>query len=181
MDKSELRTHIRKLKKYYSREKLQRKSIQVIKRIESATVFRDAEVVMCYWSMDDEVYTHGFMDKWLFHKLLLLPVIENEQLIIKQFHGLKSMKPDPRFGILEPEGKEFIKTDNIDLILVPGVAFDKKKNRMGRGKAFYDKLLPKLKCPKVGICFDFQIMNDIPINQFDIPMDMIISESFIIE
>ena len=48
--------------------------------------------------------------------------------------------------------------EEIDLIVVPGVAFDKQHNRMGRGKAYYDKLLTRLTCPKVGLCFDFQLL-----------------------
>ena len=181
MDKSEFRSYIRKLKKHYSKEDLQRKSIQVINNINSETVFRNAKIVMCYWSLDDEVSTHGFIEKWHLHKTILLPVIEKEHLIIKQFHGLKSMKPDSKFGILEPTGVEFKEIENIDLIIVPGIAFDKNKNRLGRGKAFYDKLLPKLKCPKAGICFDFQFVDNVPINRYDIAMDMVITESIILK
>ena len=181
MNKSELRAYIRKLKKHYSKVELQRKSIQVIKRIESTNAFESAEIIMCYWSMADEVDTHSFIEKWYLQKILLLPVIEKEHLIIKQFHGLKSMKPDPKFGILEPMGDKFIETDQIDLIIIPGIAFDKNKNRMGRGKAYYDKLLTNLKCPKAGVCFDFQYFDNVPINRYDIAMDMVVTESFIIE
>ena len=68
------------------------------------------------------------------------------------------------FGIKEPTGETFLEYDKIDLVIVPGVAFDRTLNRMGRGKGFYDRLLPKIKAPKVAVCFDFQLMEKIPAN-----------------
>jgi len=178
MDKAKLRRHIHQLKKQYSSEDLRNKSLKVIEQIELSSSFIKAETIMCYWSMTDEVFTHNFLVKWYDKKTLLLPVIKDNLLIIKQFKGEKLMNPDSRFGILEPIGKEFTNTDEINLILVPGVAFDKNKNRLGRGKAFYDKFLPKLICPKIGICFDFQLIDKVPIDKYDIPMDFVISENF---
>jgi len=179
MNKPELRHHIRQLKQRFSSNELREKSTQVIEKIESDSTFNNAQTIMAFWSMEDEVFTHDFLEKWRSQKVFLLPVIDGNFLIIKQFNGKSSMRPDEKYGILEPIGTEFSEIDKIDLILVPGVAFDRNKNRMGRGKAFYDRFLPKIKSPKIGICFDFQIVKSVPTDQFDIPMDGVISENII--
>jgi len=76
-------------------------------------------------------------------------------------------------GIMLPENE-------IDLIIVPGVAFDRQRNRLGRGKGFYDRLLSTLNVPKIGISYDFQLKDQIPVEPFDRKMDLIITEKEII-
>ena len=75
--------------------------------------------------------------------------------------------------IVKPESE-------IDLIIVPGVAFDRQHNRLGRGKGFYDRLLSTLDVPKIGICYDFQLKDQIPAEPFDRKMDLIITEKEIL-
>ena len=78
------------------------------------------------------------------------------------------------FGILEPDNNTITDYSMIDLAVIPGVAFDSSCNRLGRGKGYYDRLLPKLHCPKIGICFKFQFVDSIPAEPHDILMDKII-------
>ena len=73
-----------------------------------------------------------------------------------------------------------ISNDDIDLIVVPGVAFDRERNRLGRGKGYYDRLLSQLKASAIGICFDFQLKGQIPTEPFDRKMDLVITEKEII-
>ena len=81
------------------------------------------------------------------------------------------------YGIKEPTGKLFTDYTTIDFIAVPGVAFDRNGNRLGRGKGYYDRLLPRIpQAYKVGICFKFQIVEEIPAEPFDIRMDEIITQ-----
>ena len=81
-----------------------------------------------------------------------------------------------RFGIMEPVGQLFEDYDQIDLVVVPGMAFSKVGHRLGRGKGYYDRLLPKLtRAKKIGICFPYQVVKYVPIFPEDVRMDRIIS------
>ena len=119
------------------------------------------------------------MDRLEQKKKLLLPLIVGDDLRLLLYEGPESLKPGP-FGILEPkaDGIEVPKNE-IDLIIVPGVAFDKDKNRMGRGRGFYDRLLSTLNAPKVGICFGLQMIPQVPVEPFDKKMDYVITEDTI--
>jgi 5-formyltetrahydrofolate cyclo-ligase len=80
------------------------------------------------------------------------------------------------YGIAEPTGEIFTDYAAIDFIVVPGVAFDAKGNRLGRGKGYYDRLLPRIPSAyKAGICFPFQLVEEVPAESFDIRMDIIIT------
>lgn len=174
--KKEIRRAIRALKREVSLEDKKERSKKILENLENNQSFRDSKTVMLYWSMDDEVYTHDFVLKWASEKKIILPCVKGDLLELRLFRGLENLIAGDGFGILEPSGDLYTDINNIDLIIVPGVAFDRKNNRMGRGRAYYDKLLIKTKCSKVGICFDFQLLDQVPINEFDVMMDVIISE-----
>ncbi|RLF39548.1 MAG: 5-formyltetrahydrofolate cyclo-ligase, partial [Thermoplasmata archaeon] len=79
------------------------------------------------------------------------------------------------FGILEPQNKK-IYTGDIDIIIVPGIAFDFRGYRIGYGKGFYDRFLRGADALKIGIAYDFQIVKQIPEDDGDVPVDIIVSE-----
>ena len=79
------------------------------------------------------------------------------------------------YGIAVPIGERFIDYTLIDLAVIPGVAFDAAGHRLGRGKGYYDKLLPHIHATKIGICFSFQFVEEVPAEAFDIPMNAVIS------
>ncbi len=88
------------------------------------------------------------------------------------------MTAGEQFGIEEPTGAEFTDLDKVDLIIVPGVAFDRQRNRMGRGRGFYDRLLKSTpNAYKVGVGFNFQLVDNVPVEPFDVPMDNVIIEN----
>ena len=84
------------------------------------------------------------------------------------------MRKGEAYSILEPIGEEFIDIDKIDVVIVPGIAFDKENNRLGRGRGYYDKLLTTANAIKVGVCFDFQFFDRIPTEEFDVKMNYVI-------
>lgn len=91
------------------------------------------------------------------------------------FKGMESLQPGEAFGILEPVGELYTDYDAIDLIVVPGVAFDRHGNRLGRGRGYYDKILKETHVArKVGICFGFQFVEEVPVDELDVRMDLVI-------
>jgi 5-formyltetrahydrofolate cyclo-ligase len=174
IDKKGLRSQVRQLKKQLSEEEAMEKSMIIMTQLEDHAYFKIAKTVLIYWSLPDEVYTHNFINKWWTNKTILLPSVHGDLLKIRQFTGEHSLKPGELKGILEPTGPEYKATEPIDLIVVPGMSFDKRNYRMGRGRGFYDRLLENNRSKKIGICFDFQIFETIPIESHDIPMDALI-------
>ncbi len=172
-----LRQTIRTAKKAVPfREKLVR-SASIMQEVENLDVFRDATVVLLYWSMDDEVQTHDFVEKWYKGKTILLPCVDGDTLRLRRYTGANSMHAGEQFGIAEPIGDEFTDLDKIDVIIVPGVAFDHAGHRMGRGRGFYDRLLRTTpQAFKIGVAFDFQMVPLVPTEPHDVKMDKVISE-----
>ena len=127
--------------------------------------------------MDDEVQTHDFVNRWYKEKRLLLPCVDGDDLRLRQYTGPECMQAGEQFGIGEPTGPEFTDLESIDMIIVPGVAFDREGNRMGRGRGFYDRLLSTTPHAfKVGVAFGFQMVELVPTEPFDIKMNKVIHE-----
>ncbi|MFA8432924.1 MAG: 5-formyltetrahydrofolate cyclo-ligase [Marinifilaceae bacterium] len=174
--KKQIRKEIRRLKSHVALEEKKARSAKILEKVEAILDFQEAKTIMLYWSMEDEVHTHEFVCKWAQKKRIILPCVDGDQLLLKEFKGLDTLVDGDLFGIPEPDGPVFEKPEEIDLILVPGVAFDTKKNRMGRGKAYYDRLLKSVDAFKLGICFDFQLLDEVPVDEHDVKMNLIISE-----
>jgi len=173
--KNKIRQEIRDLKKHISVEEKKQKSQSIFQQLEKHPAFENAKTIMCYWSMPDEVQTQEFILRWYKKKKILLPVVKGNELELKVFHGIDKMHTGSAFGIQEPIGPAFQHFLEIDMIVVPGIAFDKERNRLGRGKAYYDKLLkvaPQAK--KIGVCFDFQFIEKVPVEAHDIAMDEVL-------
>ncbi len=174
--KREIRNQIKELKSQVSFEDKRERSVNVFKQIESIPQFIKSETIMLYWSMIDEVQTHDFIQKWANSKQIILPSVKGDKLELKEFVSIDNLISGESFGIGEPNGKVFKDLSKIELIVVPGIAFDHQRNRLGRGKAYYDKLLKTTKAYRIGVCFNFQMIDSIPIDEHDVKMDLIISE-----
>ena len=174
MEKQELRRQIRAAKKAVPFcEKLTR-SASIMQQVETLPQFVQANTVLLYWSMDDEVQTHDFVNRWYKDKTLLLPCVDGDELRLRRYTGPECMTAGEQFGIGEPVGDDF--SGNIDVIIVPGVAFDRQGNRIGRGRGYYDRFLCQhLDVKRIGICFDFQLVDAVPTEPLDITMDEVIS------
>ena len=107
------------------------------------------------------------------NKTVSLPRVEGNELVFYQLKALEELEIST-YGIREPKPINKVNKENIELILVPGVAFDRNNNRLGRGKGYYDRYLADYKGKKVGVCFTEQLYNDIPHNDRDIKMDKIV-------
>lgn len=170
MDKNALRKEIRSRKKSYSQEQLLEKSESILRKLELHPLFQQANRVMLYASLPDEVQTLAFIEKWQKTKAVILPTVVGDDIIPVQSSADAAMQ-EGDFHILEPQNTPY--TGDFDLIVVPGMAFDRQGSRLGRGKGFYDRFLAKHpKTPTIGLCFDFQVVEYIPKE----PHDIIIGE-----
>lgn len=174
MDKKDCRKFIRDRKTRYTLEQRRELSVEIWRKIERNVHFQEARSVLAYWSIDDEVYTHDFIRKWAKEKMIFLPCVRGDELEVFYYEGEEGMRPGESFGILEPTGMRCDALDVIDLILVPGMAFDRSGNRLGRGKGYYDKILKKTFAWKIGVCFDFQVLEEVPSEAHDVVMDEVI-------
>ena len=138
--------------------------------------FIASKTILCYHSLADEVQTHDFVEKWHKDKKILLPVVKGDVLELRRYTGTSCLQPGS-FRIEEPEGDAFTRFEEIELSIIPGMAFDREGNRLGRGKGYYDKLLPFLHSYNIGICFGFQAKEEIPSEEFDRKMDEVWTEN----
>jgi 5-formyltetrahydrofolate cyclo-ligase len=138
-------------------------------------VFRTSKNLMGYWSFRSEVYTHQFLKTWQNEKEIAIPSIDGDTMVARKFNGSEYLMPKSPYGIPEPTGLE-VNPAFIDLVIVPGAVFDTHNNRIGYGKGFYDKFLTNTRAYKIGVCFGFQIIDEIPSKPHDIRMDMILTD-----
>lgn len=176
MNKIELRQEIRNRKKMYTREQLADMSRVVTDRLMKHPLLLQAQTIMLYHSLPDEVDTRQCIDRLhALGKQIVLPKVTGEgEMEIRKYQGPSSVQPGA-FGIMEPVGDVFTDYDQIDLAIVPGMSFDSKGNRLGRGKGYYDRFLAQVpQLYKLGICFDFQKTDDVPCEKTDIQMDEVL-------
>ena len=174
MNKIEFRKYIKQIKKNISEEEKLQESLFVFQQLENDSLFLNSQNILIYWALNDEVQTSQFINKWSDKKQFILPVINGDLLDFKCYKGIDSLKSESSFGIMQPEGDLFLDHDKIQLIVIPGVAFDKNGNRLGRGKGFYDKFLKSSKAMKIGVCFSFQYFDEVPFEEHDVKMDKVI-------
>ncbi len=175
--KKQIRREVRARKSAQSTDAHDAASERIASKIELLPEFQQAKTVLAYWSMVGEVFTHDFVTKWSKSKHMLLPMIEGDEMVVKEFSPEKPLVSGKLKGLLEPAGDTFADIHRIDFIVVPGIAFDKENNRLGRGKAYYDRFLKHTNAYKAGICFEFQFFDEIPADASDIKMDSVITES----
>lgn len=169
--KSLIRSQIKTSFAESSERLLREKSVCLFAKLESEPEFLQASTIMLFASLPDEVYTHDFIQKWAANKTILLPSIRNSEIVPCLY------KPNSAFHVGEYNILEAIEAyeGEIDLVLVPGQAFDAQGNRLGRGKGFYDRFLKRTNAFRIGICFDFQLLPQIPTEAHDMKMDLVIS------
>ena len=178
-EKELIRERIKKKKQQLTDNEKEIEAANVFEKIEALPEFINAHNIMIYWSMPDELPTHNFIIRWSKKKTMLLPVVKGEDMLIKPFSTKEELKQGS-LGIWEPDTqKEYL--NSIDLVIVPGVAFDRDKSRLGRGKGYYDRYFINKRIVKIGVCFDFQLLESIPIDSFDIKMDKVVTNSILIE
>lgn len=181
MDRGELKTALRAgMKQRWSEWKSLGGPVseaEIARRIgdalEALPSFRSAPAVLLYASVPGEVPTWDWIGKWRREKRIVLPKVEGDDLVLKEY--VPELMARGRFGIMEPSGDApCVDTAEIGLAVVPGVAFDSEGRRLGHGCGYYDRLLRNLACPKVGVAFPFRMVEEVPVDDGDVNMDMVI-------
>ena len=177
--KKEIRKAVRALKNSIPQEERDVISVTIQKTLLSMGVFEIPTTILLYHALPDEVNTELLLSKLSNrregNKRIILPVVEGEYLILKEY--IPEEMGNGYRNISEPTGNVQIDPSEIELAIIPGMAFDSECNRMGRGKGFYDRLIPYLKCSTIGLGFNFQMVDKIPCEEFDKPLDMVITET----
>lgn len=169
-----VRTFMRHQLRQLSSAERNSQSNKIIQKIEQCEEFRAAHSVLCYWPIAEEVNLIPLIEKYALEKNILLPVVSGTELELRCYENASLMQSGA-FGIPEPTGN--IYRGEIDLVLVPGVAFDDSGCRLGRGKGYYDRFLKQRKLYTIGIAYKMQVLSQIPMDEWDVCMDMMIVSS----
>ncbi|MDE7462206.1 MAG: 5-formyltetrahydrofolate cyclo-ligase [Muribaculaceae bacterium] len=175
MEKSNIRRKINAMRRMLSEAERMSAAEEVFERLEKTAAFLMAENVLMYHSLPDELSTHVFLKKWGGKKHFYLPRVNGVNLDILPYD--ESRLELGSFHIEEPTGADTVDPSEIEVIVVPAVAYDRRGNRLGRGKGFYDRLLAEAKATKIGVGYEFQLMDELPAEEHDVPMDIIITQN----
>ena len=179
--KKELRKKILGIRNKMLKEDLENNSRIIMNKIIGLKTYKQSKVVFVYMDFKNEVMTSDLIKHMMAEKKrVVIPYTDviNTLVIPSEITEEADLKLSP-FGYYEPKKIMPVDVEEIDLVLVPGVVFDKNLNRIGFGKGYYDRILKNLKpgAKKIGLAHDFQVLDEIPAEDHDIKMDMIITES----
>ena len=181
--KKSLRAKVHQWLGSQSVENRKTRSLKVQKKLFSAPAFKKARCVCFYVSLPSEVDTTGMIDKALeLGKRVLVPRtnLENKELSLYEIKDRERDLKKGAYGVMEPRPAKawLARLEEVDCLVIPGVVFDKKNNRMGRGKGYYDRFLKKFGpgVLKIGLAFSFQVVQRIPIEDHDVPVDKVLTD-----
>ena len=179
MNKDSIRLRVKTRKSLLSEDERIAAAKRVFDLVESTAAFMLAEHVLMYHSLADELSTREFIDRWSGRKHFYLPRVNGVNLDILPYDCTRLHLG--AFNIEEPTGDETSDINDIELIIVPGVAYDRRGNRIGRGKGYYDRLLRDTHAVTIGVAYSCQLCDDIEPDEFDVPVDYVITDQGIIK
>lgn len=185
MDKKTIREKVLKERKNLGHPARKEFSKEITKKLLNSNYYKSAKTIMCFISFSDEVNTRDFIERAIEDgKNIVVPITfpETHELKPSLLKNLKELEPG-FYNILTPkkEFQRFIDPKEIDLVVTPGVAFRKDGYRVGYGGGYYDRFLSKIpNTTTIAICFSAQIVDDLPVDSYDIPVDYIYTEDNII-
>ncbi|MDE5814388.1 MAG: 5-formyltetrahydrofolate cyclo-ligase, partial [Muribaculaceae bacterium] len=170
MEKSDIRRKIKNLRMMLSEMEKASAAEEVFAQLEKTAAFMMADNILMYHSLPDELQTINFLRKWRDRKRFFLPRVNGVNLDILPYEETRLELGS--FHIEEPTGEDVVDVDDIELMVIPAVAFDRKGNRLGRGNGFYDRLLSTSIATKIGVGYEFQLFDSLPSEPHDMAMDM---------
>ncbi len=183
--KKTLREQALMTRKALTRSDVMEKSKQIKHRLFASSWYLNARIILFYVSYDNEVNTHDMIQESLMNKkTVVVPKtdIKEKKLIISKITCWDDLERGA-YNIFEPK-KECLREvplDSMDVVIIPGVAFNMQGNRIGHGYGYYDRLLQKMKkIPKIGLAFECQLVESIPAQMHDVKVEKIITEKRVI-
>ncbi len=175
-EKGKIRAKLLEMRRGLSSKDIEEASAAIFQSMLQLDVVKDAEHILIYSNFDNEVKT-AEMTGWLLYqkKNVYLPLVEGREMFAAD---IKTTLELSDFGVAQPkwENAKIISPEKLDLIIVPGVAFDKQKNRIGFGMGYYDAFLAKTKAYRLALAYDFQMLDSIPAQPHDQKMDSIMTQ-----
>lgn len=175
-DKNRVRELLAQKRRLMSKEEIAEQSSRVLAAVEQMPCFQSAKTVLIYYPTHNEVDVLPLIKRYKKEKTFLFPVVHRKAMTACPYEGNAKMHRG-KFNIPEPTTEPYM--GHIDLVLVPGVGFDKKGNRLGRGGGYYDKFIARLdkKTLLVGVGYDFQLVEEVPANRLDKRLDFVVAPS----
>ncbi|MDO8340336.1 MAG: 5-formyltetrahydrofolate cyclo-ligase [Candidatus Burarchaeum sp.] len=181
--KKQMKSDMLAKRKSHACELVEKKSAAIMERLFALPEFRKAKTILFYAAKKDEVQTLEMIQKALdMGKTVALPitVVEGKNLVLAEVRNLSRLS-EGAFGVLEPMDYVPVKPEEVDLVIVPGVAFDVHGDRLGHGMGYYDKLLKQMPDALfIGLAFEFQMVEDIPEEEHDVSVHKVVTEERVI-
>ena len=184
MEKKAARGQIRQSVRRLTAAERAEKSAAIRLRLNALPELRQAQAVMGFLPMPDELDTLPILaDLLAAGKRVYVPrtFVRERRMIAVRLSDLDKLRPG-EFGILEPETEETCAIGELDLVIVPGRAFDRKGNRLGRGAGFYDEFMAQngFHAIRCGVAFACQVLDEIPHTENDLPVNVLVTEDGIL-
>jgi 5-formyltetrahydrofolate cyclo-ligase len=173
--KNTIRTRMREQRQALSAALYVKKSGVIAEKLLANEAYASTQKILVYLSSKQEVETHALIARMLKDgKELYAPLVNGDSFTAHPFQKLSELK-EGSFGSLEPKPSK-AETD-FDIILVPGLAFDQRGHRIGYGQGFYDRFLKEATGLKIGLAFQEQMLEEIPNDEQDVPVNFVITDS----
>ena len=175
MNKSALRQEIREKKRSMTEEEIENRSTRLGELFIQSQLYRDAKTIYGYLPYNQEVRTIPILEQALRdRKKVAVPKVYGDTMKFIYLEDLSQVAKGYA-GIPEPIADEPVAEDTSALVLMPGLAFTKNGDRMGYGGGFYDRFLAEEpNHPTLALCYDFQMVESLPTEEYDIPVDMVL-------
>ena len=186
-DKKELRQQLLKRLLSLAESEIKRRSKNVEEKLSNLPIYKQAKTIMVYCPLKGEVDILGMIKKDMATKRFCFPVMDVKANDLRTFE-VKDLDNDFILGPYNVREPDTTKTKElgvgeIDIVIVPGLAFDRHRNRLGRGAGFYDRFISRTapSTKKIGIAFEFQILDNLPVDlSLDQKVDVVIGEDLIV-
>lgn len=180
--KKDIRTQVKKYRKEATADQIEKNSQLICKKFLELQEYRQADTIFAYVDCKNEVQTRNVIRQcWIDGKKVAVPKVFGQIMKYYYIHSFDDLEAG-YFGIMEPKDDKLQEADCPEaLMILPGVAFDVKRHRVGYGGGFYDRYLEAhSKMKKVAFAFEFQMFEEVPYEKFDIQPEKIITEKRII-